>query len=137
LIPKDTPGLSFGADETKMGWKSHPTKVLIMENCRVPVKNLLGVEGKGFNIAMSGLNGGRVNIASCSLGGAQKAMLAAKEHLGVRKAFGKTLDSQQYLQYKMAELATQLVTSRLMVRHAAAAIGKQNQLSSFVEEHIF
>ncbi|CBY20923.1 unnamed protein product [Oikopleura dioica] len=126
LIPKDTPGLSFGADETKMGWKSHPTKVLIMENCRVPVSNLLGVEGKGFNIAMSGLNGGRVNIASCSLGGAQKAMLAAKEHLGVRKAFGKTLDSQQYLQYKMAELATQLVTSRLMVRHAAAAIDQKD-----------
>ncbi|CAG5112706.1 Oidioi.mRNA.OKI2018_I69.chr2.g6890.t1.cds, partial [Oikopleura dioica] len=100
LIPKDTPGLSFGKDETKMGWKSHPTRVLIMENCRVPVKNLLGVEGKGFNIAMSGLNGGR--------------------------AFGQTLDRQQYLQYKMAELATQLVTSRLMVRHAASAIDNKD-----------
>jgi isobutyryl-CoA dehydrogenase len=86
--------------------------------------NLLGVEGRGFNIAMAGLNGGRVNIASCSLGGAQKAILATNDHLNMRKAFGKTLNQQQYLQFTLAELSTKLVTSRLIVRHAAKSIGK-------------
>ena len=86
----------------------------------------MGKEGKGFNIAMAGLNGGRVNIASCSLGGAQKAVLAAKDQLNVRHAFGKPLVEQQYLQYRMAELATQLVTSRVIVRHAASAIDNKD-----------
>jgi len=122
LVDLGTPGLSFGANEDKMGWRNQPTKVVNFDNCRIPASNILGVEGKGFNIAMAGLNGGRVNIASCSLGGAQKAMLAAKDQLHVRHAFGKPLVEQQYLQYKMAELSTQLVTSRVIVRHAAAAI---------------
>jgi len=126
LVDLGTPGLSFGANEDKMGWRNQPTKVVNFDNCRIPASNILGVEGKGFNIAMSGLNGGRVNIASCSLGGAQKAMLAAKDQLHVRNAFGKPLVEQQYLQYKMAELSTQLVTSRVMVRHAAAAIDNKD-----------
>ena len=87
---------------------------------------MLGDEGRGFNIAMAGLNGGRVNIASCSLGGAQKAVLAANDYISVRKAFGKALNQQQYLQFKLAELSTKLVTSRLIVRHAANAIGRLN-----------
>lgn len=122
LIELGTPGLSFGADESKMGWKCQPTKVVNFDNCRIPASNLLGVEGRGFNIAMAGLNGGRVNIASCSLGGAQKAVRAAKEYIGVRKAFNKPLSDQQYLQFKLAEHATKLVSSRLIVRHAANAI---------------
>jgi len=126
LVELGTPGLSFGANEDKMGWKSQPTKVINFDNCRIPASNILGTEGKGFNIAMAGLNGGRVNIASCSLGGAQKAVLAAKDQLNVRHAFGKPLVEQQYLQYRMAELATQLVTSRVIVRHAASAIDNKD-----------
>jgi len=122
LVELGTPGLSFGANEQKMGWKSQPTKVVNFDNCRVPASNMLGDEGRGFNIAMAGLNGGRVNIASCSLGGAQKAVLAANDYISVRKAFGKALNQQQYLQFKLAELSTKLVTSRLIVRHAANAI---------------
>lgn len=126
LVELGTPGLSFGADEQKMGWKSQPTKVVNFDNCRIPASNLLGVEGRGFNIAMAGLNGGRVNIASCSLGGAQKAILATNDHLNMRKAFGKTLNQQQYLQFTLAELSTKLVTSRLIVRHAAKSIDEKD-----------
>ena len=98
----------------------------VLRNNFCSAANILGTEGKGFNIAMAGLNGGRVNIASCSLGGAQKAVLAAKDQLNVRHAFGKPLVEQQYLQYRMAELATQLVTSRVIVRHAASAIDNKD-----------
>jgi len=89
LVELGTPGLSFGANEDKMGWRNQPTKTVNFDNCRIPASQILGHEGKGFNIAMAGLNGGRVNIASCSLGGAQKAMLATRDQLHVRQAFGK------------------------------------------------
>nr|CAB3219671.1 isobutyryl-CoA dehydrogenase, mitochondrial [Phallusia mammillata] len=128
LIDKDTPGLSFGKSESKLGWKNQPTCVVNFEDCAIPVSNRIGPEGFGFNIAMAGLNGGRINISSTSLGGAQKSFELARDHLGVRKAFGKTLNQNQYLQFKMAEMATQIVSSRLMVREAARAL--DNQLPS-------
>ncbi|KGL78006.1 hypothetical protein N309_02307, partial [Tinamus guttatus] len=115
-------GLSFGKKEKKVGWNSQPTRAVIFEDCAVPVSNLLGAEGRGFNIAMKGLNGGRINIASCSLGAAHASVLLTQEHLGVRKQFGEPLANNQYLQFKLAEMATRLVAARLMVRNAARAL---------------
>uniref|UniRef100_A0A8C5FFW4 Isobutyryl-CoA dehydrogenase, mitochondrial n=1 Tax=Gadus morhua TaxID=8049 RepID=A0A8C5FFW4_GADMO len=122
VVEKGTPGLSFGKKERKMGWNSQPTRAVIFEDCAVPVANLLGLEGQGFNIAMRGLNGGRINIASCSLGAAHASVQLARDHLLVRKQFGETLSNNQFLQFKLAEMATQLVASRLLVREAAAAL---------------
>lgn len=95
---------------------------MIFEDCAVPVINRLGEEGQGFNMAMRGLNGGRINIASCSLGAAHASVQLARDHLLVRKQFGETLSNNQYLQFKLAEMATKLVASRLMVREAATAL---------------
>ncbi|CAK8678298.1 unnamed protein product [Clavelina lepadiformis] len=128
IVERDTPGLSFGKVEDKLGWKSQPTRIVNFEDCVIPITNQIGPDGVGFNIAMAGLNGGRINIASTSLGGAQKSYELAKDHLGVRKAFGKELINNQYLQFKMAEMATRLVSSRLIVREAARAL--DNQLPS-------
>lgn len=128
LVDKDTAGLSFGKSENKLGWKNQPTCVVNFEDCVIPIANRIGPEGVGFKIAMAGLNGGRVNIASTSLGGAQKCFELAQDHLKVRKAFGKELVHNQYLQYKMAEMATQLLSSRLIVREAAKAL--DNKLPS-------
>ncbi|XP_063063387.1 isobutyryl-CoA dehydrogenase, mitochondrial [Engraulis encrasicolus] len=122
VVEKGTPGLSFGKKEKKVGWNSQPTRAVIFEDCAVPVTNRLGVEGQGFNIAMRGLNGGRINIASCSLGAAHACVLLAKDHLTVRKQFGEPLSSNQFLQFKLAEMATKLVASRLLVREAARAL---------------
>ncbi|CAL8346813.1 unnamed protein product [Arctogadus glacialis] len=122
VVEKGTPGLSFGKKERKMGWNSQPTRAVIFEDCAVPVANLLGLEGQGFNIAMRGLNGGRINIASCSLGAAHASVQLARDHLLVRKQFGETLSNNQFLQFKLAEMATQLVASRLLVREAASAL---------------
>uniref|UniRef100_A0A4W5QRQ5 Isobutyryl-CoA dehydrogenase, mitochondrial n=1 Tax=Hucho hucho TaxID=62062 RepID=A0A4W5QRQ5_9TELE len=122
VVEKDTPGLSFGKKEKKMGWNSQPTRAVILEDCRVPVTSRLGQEGQGFNIAMRGLNGGRINIASCSLGAAHACVQLARDHLLVRKQFGETLSSNQFLQFKLAEMATKLVASRLLVREAALAL---------------
>uniref|UniRef100_A0A8C6ZJC2 Isobutyryl-CoA dehydrogenase, mitochondrial n=1 Tax=Nothoprocta perdicaria TaxID=30464 RepID=A0A8C6ZJC2_NOTPE len=122
LLEKGTPGLSFGKKEKKVGWNSQPTRAVIFEDCVVPVSNLLGAEGQGFNIAMKGLNGGRINIASCSLGAAHASVLLTQEHLSVRKQFGEPLANNQYLQFKLAEMATRLVAARLMVRNAARAL---------------
>ncbi|EGT49466.1 hypothetical protein CAEBREN_13538 [Caenorhabditis brenneri] len=119
MIPKDTEGFSFGKKEDKLGWNSQPTRILTFEDVKVPVKNQIGKDGFGFKIAMEGLNGGRVNIASCSLGAAQRSLDLAIEHLKYRKQFGKTLSEFQYNQFKLAELATKLITSRLIVRAAA------------------
>lgn len=105
-----------------MGWNSQPTRAVIFEDCAVPVSNRLGEEGQGFNIAMKGLNGGRINIASCSLGAAHACVQLAKDHLLVRKQFGETLSNNQFLQFKLAEMATKLVASRLLVREAATAL---------------
>ncbi|XP_022079223.1 isobutyryl-CoA dehydrogenase, mitochondrial-like [Acanthaster planci] len=122
MVEKGSPGLSFGKKEKKMGWNSQPTRMVIMEDCRIPVSNRLSKEGDGFQIAMQGLNGGRLSIASCSLGAAQASIEAARDHLKVRKQFGKTLDQFQYLQFRLAEMASELVASRLMVRNAARAL---------------
>uniref|UniRef100_A0A6Q2XDQ2 Isobutyryl-CoA dehydrogenase, mitochondrial n=1 Tax=Esox lucius TaxID=8010 RepID=A0A6Q2XDQ2_ESOLU len=122
VVEKGTPGLSFGKKEKKVGWNSQPTRAVIFEDCLVPVTNRLGQEGQGFNIAMSGLNGGRINIASCSLGAAHACVQLARDHLLVRKQFGETLSNNQFLQFKLAEMATKLVASRLLVREAALAL---------------
>jgi len=118
-IEKDTPGLSFGKVEEKLGWRSQPTGAVIFENARVPVANLVGAEGQGFKIAMSGLDGGRINIASCSLGTAQSALDHALEYMRQRKQFGRKLQEFQALQFKVADMATELEAARLMVRQAA------------------
>src|SRR6202008_5163621 len=105
LVPGDTPGLSFGANERKMGWNAQPTRAVIFENARVPVANRLGDEGIGFKIAMAGLDGGRTNLTACSLGGAQSALDKARAYMKERKAFGKRLDEFQALQFRLADMA--------------------------------
>ncbi|XP_035768288.1 isobutyryl-CoA dehydrogenase, mitochondrial [Neolamprologus brichardi] len=105
-----------------VGWNCQPTRAVIFEDCAVPVANRLGEEGQGFNIAMKGLNGGRINIASCSLGAAHASVQLARDHLLVRKQFGETLSNNQFLQFKLAEMATKLVASRLLIREAAQAL---------------
>jgi isobutyryl-CoA dehydrogenase len=126
LVEKGTPGLSFGKKESKVGWNSQPTKQVIFEDCRVPAENIIGKVGQGFSIAMSGLNGGRINIATCSLGAAHASLFGTIEHMNTRKQFNKTLNQFQYLQFKMAEMATKLVCSRLMIRNAAVALDNKH-----------
>ncbi len=118
-IPADADGIHYGKKEIKMGWNSQPTRTITFENVRVPVVNRLGAEGEGFKIAMRGLDGGRINIATCSLGAAQAALNAAQAYMLERKQFGKTLSSFQALQFKLADMATKLVAARQMVRLAA------------------
>jgi alkylation response protein AidB-like acyl-CoA dehydrogenase len=120
VVPKDAPGLSFGANEKKMGWNAQPTRTVIFENCRVPVANRLGPEGIGFKIAMAGLDGGRLNIAACSLGGAQGALDKAIAYMAERKAFGKRLDEFQALQFRLADMAIELEAARTFLWRAAA-----------------
>ena len=122
LFEKGTPGLSFGANEKKLGWNSQPTAVVNFEDCRIPAANRLGEEGIGFKIAMNGLNGGRVNIGACSLGGAAEALSVAAEYVQSRKQFGKPIGGFQVTQFKLADMATDLEASRLMLYRAAAAI---------------
>lgn len=122
LVEAGSKGLSFGKKEHKVGWLSHPARQVFFDNVSVPVCNLIGEEGRGFTIAMKGLNGGRVNVSSVSLGAAHAALLAAREYLLERKQFGQQLSSFQYLQFQLAEMATNLVASRLMVRNAARAL---------------
>lgn len=120
VVPKDAPGLSFGANEKKMGWNAQPTRTVIFENCRVPVANRLGPEGIGFKVAMAGLDGGRLNIAACSLGGAQGALDKALAYMAERKAFGKRLDEFQALQFRLADMAIELEAARTFLWRAAA-----------------
>ncbi|SFH46060.1 acyl-CoA dehydrogenase family protein [Modicisalibacter xianhensis] len=119
LVPADSAGIEYGKNEDKMGWKSQPTRLVSFDDVRVPAGHRLGEEGEGFKLAMKGLDGGRLNIASCSLGAAQHALELARDYLHERKQFGKTLASFQALQFKFADMATELVSARLMVRHAA------------------
>jgi alkylation response protein AidB-like acyl-CoA dehydrogenase len=121
-VEKGTPGLSFGAQEKKLGWKSQPTAMVNFENCRVPTENLIGNEGDGFKIAMAGLDGGRLNIAACSLGGAQAALDKALAYAGERKAFGRTLSEFQALQFRLADMATELEAARTFLWRAACAL---------------
>ena len=122
LVEKGSKGLSFGKKEKKMGWNCQSTRAVIFEDCEVPVENVIGVEGQGFNIAMAGLNGGRINIASTSLGAAQHSLNLAADHLKVRNQFGRPLSDTQHNQFKLAMMATKLVASRSMVRNAALAL---------------
>jgi alkylation response protein AidB-like acyl-CoA dehydrogenase len=126
-VEKGTPGLSFGAQETKLGWKSQPTAMVIFEDCRVPVANRIGKEGQGFRIAMAGLDGGRLNIAACSIGGAQFCLDRTIEYMRERKQFGTRLANFQALQFRIADHATELEAARLMVRRAAVAVGNREQ----------
>ena len=122
LVEGGTPGLKFGANERKMGWNAQPTRAVIFEDCRVPVENRLGEEGVGFKIAMAGLDGGRLNIGACSLGGAQAALDKALAYMKERKAFGKRLDEFQALQFRLADMATELEAARTLLWRAAAAL---------------
>lgn len=125
-VNKDSKGLSFGAQEKKMGWNMQPTSMVIMEDCRVPKGNLIGKKGDGFKIAMKGLDGGRINIASCSIGGAALGIDQAMSHIKTRKQFGKVLSDFQHIQFKIAELTTKLTASRLMTRSAARLIDENS-----------
>jgi alkylation response protein AidB-like acyl-CoA dehydrogenase len=122
VVEKGTPGLSYGAQEKKLGWKSQPTAMVMFENCRVPADNLIGKEGQGFKIAMAGLDGGRLNIAACSIGGAQFCLDRTVEYMRERKQFGSRLSDFQALRFKIADYATELEAARLMVRRAAHAV---------------
>jgi alkylation response protein AidB-like acyl-CoA dehydrogenase len=122
VVEKGTPGLSFGANEKKMGWNAQPTRQVIFEGCRVPEENRIGPEGIGFKIAMAGLDGGRLNIAACSIGGAQAALDKSLAYLGERKAFGKKLQDFQALQFRLADMATELEAARTFLWRAAAAL---------------
>ena len=126
VVEGNTSGLSFGAMERKMGWNAQPTGAVIFENARVPVANRLGDEGIGFKIAMAGLDGGRLNIAACSLGGAQSALDKSLAYMRERKAFGKRLDEFQALQFRLADMATELEAARTFVWRAAAALDRKD-----------
>jgi len=140
VVEKGTPGLSFGADERKMGWNAQPTRAVRFDGCRVPVANRLGTEGQGFRIAMSGLDGGRLNIAACSLGGAQAALDKALAYMGDRRAFGAKLMDFQALQFRLADMATSLEVSRTFLPHAAGALDAQDpaatQLCAMAKRHV-
>jgi alkylation response protein AidB-like acyl-CoA dehydrogenase len=122
LVEKGTPGLSFGAQEKKLGWKSQPTAMVILENCRVPAANRIGAEGQGFKIAMAGLDGGRLNIGACSVGGAQFCLDRTIDYMKERKQFGTRLADFQALQFRIADYATELDAARLLLHRAAVAV---------------
>ena len=124
VVEKDMPGLSFGKKERKLGWNTQPTAMVIFEDCRVPVANRLGDEGDGFKIAMMGLDGGRLNISACSLGGARACLEAARDHLLERRQFGRALADFQALRFKLADMATELEAARLMMRRGAASLDR-------------
>src|SRR5215470_3056558 len=127
VVEKGTPGLSYGAQEKKLGWKSQPTAMVNFENCRVPASNRIGAEGQGFKIAMAGLDGGRLNIGACSIGGAQFCLDRTIEYMRERKQFGTRLADFQALQFRIADHATELEAARLMVRRAAVAVGNREE----------
>jgi butyryl-CoA dehydrogenase len=122
LIEKDTPGITFGKHEEKMGWHSQPTTMIFFDNCRVPVSNRVGAEGEGFKIALSGLNGGRINIAACSLGGARECLNITRRYMLERSQFQQKLAEFEGLQFRFADMLTRLDASRLMVYRAARSL---------------
>ncbi|GAA1668567.1 acyl-CoA dehydrogenase [Citricoccus zhacaiensis] len=126
VVHKDTPGLSFGPNEKKMGWNTQPTRQVIFEDARVPVANRLGEEGAGFHIAMKGLNGGRINIGACSLGGGQAALEKATAYLKERTAFGAPLTTKQSLVFDLAEMDAKLEAARTLLMRAADALDRQD-----------
>lgn len=122
LIEGNREGISFGKKEAKLGWHSQPTTMVFFENCRVPVSNLIGSEGQGFKIALSALNGGRINIAACSLGGAKACLRYARQYMTERKQFKQTLSEFEALQFRYADMLTSLEAARLMTHRAASAL---------------
>ncbi len=124
VVEKGTPGLSYGAQEKKLGWKSQPTAMVNFENCRVPAANLIGKEGQGFRIAMAGLDGGRLNIGACSLGGAQFCLDRTIDYMKERKQFGTRLADFQALQFRIADYATEIEAARLLLHRAAVAVSE-------------
>jgi alkylation response protein AidB-like acyl-CoA dehydrogenase len=122
VVEKDTPGLTFGANERKMGWNMQSTRQVVFTDCRVPVANRLAAEGAGFSLAMAGLDGGRLNIAACSLGGAQSALDKAVAYTAERRAFGKRLDEFQALQFRLADMETEMQAARVFLYAAAARL---------------
>jgi alkylation response protein AidB-like acyl-CoA dehydrogenase len=124
-VPADTPGIGYGRKEAKMGWNSQPTRVVSFDGVRIPASHLLGSEGEGFRIAMRGLDGGRINIATCSVGAAQAALDAARTYMTERRQFGNRLSAFQHLQFELADMQTELVSARQMVRLAAAKLDAQ------------
>ncbi|MBF86962.1 MAG: acyl-CoA dehydrogenase [Pelagibacterales bacterium] len=127
IIEKDTKGLSFGKLEKKMGWNSQPTAQVIFENCKVPIKNLIGNEGDGFKIAMQGLDGGRINIASCSIGAAKVCLEKSLNYVNERRQFGKKISDFQATQFKLADMSTQLEAAKLMILKAAYELDNDGQ----------
>ena len=119
VVENGAPGLSFGGLESKMGWRSQPTRQVQFDDCAVPAHNLVGVEGDGFKYAMVGLDGGRLNISACSLGGAQAALSQTLIYMGERKAFGKSIDQFQALQFRLADMEIELQAARIFLRQAA------------------
>ncbi|QCU78994.1 acyl-CoA dehydrogenase [Citricoccus sp. SGAir0253] len=126
VVPADTPGLSFGPNEKKMGWNTQPTRQVILEDARVPVAHRLGEEGDGFHIAMKGLNGGRINIGACSLGGGQAALEKATAYLKERTAFGAPLTTKQALVFDLADMDMRLEAARTLLMRAADALDRQD-----------
>lgn len=124
VVPAETPGLSFGVNEKKMGWNAQPTRQVIMDEVRVPVSNRLGAEGDGFGIAMKGLNGGRINMGACSLGGGQIALEKSIAYLKERSAFGAPLIDKQALLFRIADMETELETARTLLWRAADALDR-------------
>lgn len=122
IVEKDTPGLSFGAQEKKLGWHSQPTSAVMFDDCRIPTANRVGEEGQGFKFAMQGLDGGRLNIAACSLGGAQRALDEAITYTKDRKQFGQSIADFQATQFKLADMATELEAARLLLYSAAQKV---------------
>jgi alkylation response protein AidB-like acyl-CoA dehydrogenase len=126
LVEAGTPGLSFGAKERKLGWNSQHTAMVNFEDCRVPVENIVGNEGDGFKIAMAGLDGGRINIGACSIGGARAGLEAARGYALERKQFGQAIAEFQAIQFKLADMATELEAARLMIHRAADSLDRQD-----------
>ena len=122
LVPADAEGIEYGKNESKMGWKNQPTRVVSLSDVKIPLENLMGKEGQGFKIAMKGLDGGRINIATCSVGTAQAALEEAQKYLNEREQFGKKIGEFQALQFKLADMTTNLVAARQMVRLAASKL---------------
>jgi alkylation response protein AidB-like acyl-CoA dehydrogenase len=125
IVPDGTPGLSFGANEAKMGWNAQPTRQVVLDEVRVPATAMLGEPGQGFKIAMTGLNGGRLNIAACSIGGAQWALDRALSYVHERFTFGEALASRQSVVFTLADMATELHAARALVRDAAIALDER------------
>ncbi|MGR5134374.1 acyl-CoA dehydrogenase family protein [Vibrio alfacsensis] len=124
VVPADAQGVSYGRKEPKMGWNSQPTRAVMFDNVSIPSSHLLGEEGQGFVFAMKGLDGGRINIATCSIGTAQQALNHAAQYMQERKQFGKPLAQFQALQFKLADMATELVAARQLVRYAASKLDR-------------